>query len=442
MSTWRRLGLATAVLSLATAACSGDGSGNGAGSAPDLVSIGLLVPLTGMDGPAGREAQHGAQLAVDVVNNFDVSVPLPLASESGLPNLHGAKLKLIVKDTGTKTQKPNDATGDDPGESIQAGANAVSSLTTNDNVAGIVGAYNALVTAEASQRAERLEVPFVSGDSPVSYLTRRGLDWFFRTGPTNTDEAEAFFSLLASKQTQDPTSRVDRLAVLYPETKGGYDINTVVHQIASQRGYRNVRGFSFPGDATDLAARVADVKRYDPQAVFVSATPLTGAPLVAAVAQAQYKPGFIFNFGPSYTPDSAFQQAKQAAAGLARATSWSAEIARRNPAAAKIAQLYRNRYNSEMTEESASSFTAVFTLAQAIDRAGSVDRRAVRSAMLALDVSGQDSIMPWAGISFSETHQNSSAGVVVEQFSDGAFHPVYPADATTRTLAWPASAVT
>ena len=92
-----------------------------------------------------------------------------------------------------------------------------------------------------------------------------------------------------------------------------------------------------------------------------------------------------------------------------------------------------------MTEAAASAFTAVMTVAQAADTARSTQPQRLRSALLNLNVPGDQTVMPWAGIQFDETHQNVLAQTLVEQFVGQSFRVVFPADAASQTLIWPAA---
>ena len=123
--------------------------------------------------------------------------------------------------------------------------------------------------------------------------------------------------------------------------------------------------------------------------------------------------------------------------GLARSVSWSTEAADRNPAAQAVTALYQRRYNTPMTESAASAFTAVMTVAQAVDAARSTQPQRVRSALLSLNIPGEQTVMPWAGIQFDETHQNVLAQTLVEQFLSRRFQVVYPADASSREMVYP-----
>jgi branched-chain amino acid transport system substrate-binding protein len=86
----------------------------------------------------------------------------------------------------------------------------------------------------------------------------------------------------------------------------------------------------------------------------------------------------------------------------------------------------------------AGTFTAVVTLATAVDRARSVDADRVRAALLNLDIPGRSTIMPWNGVRFdSTTHQNTRATGVVEQFLAGSFHVVFPRELGQTPAEWP-----
>ena len=71
-----------------------------AGTAADKeIRIGAVYPLSGNIASTGLDCLHGAELAVDIINGKYPELNLPLAKNAGLPNLGGAKLKLVVADT-------------------------------------------------------------------------------------------------------------------------------------------------------------------------------------------------------------------------------------------------------------------------------------------------------------------------------------------------------
>jgi branched-chain amino acid transport system substrate-binding protein len=422
----RRLALLIVpVLAFAAACTGGDGDNSAAPSGQEL-KIGLLTPQTGPNATAGKEALRGAQLATDVINGLNPSIPLPLAAQAGLPHLGGAKVKLVAVD----------AAGADP--QVVAG-NAVNKLVSTDNVQAMIGAYDPQVTEYASQRSERYEIPFLNADSPATFLTDAGRDWFFRIGPSWRSSGEAFFSLLREKK-----AATGRIGVLYANDKAGNDVVSTVSELAIEAGTTpdNIKPFGFEANGSDIGDQIDRMKAFDPDAVFLYITPATVQIALQAFAARHYKPKAGMAFSLGYLNAGNFAAASSTANGLLRSVSWSTETAERNQAAQAVSGLYQRRFNSPMTEAAASSFTAVMTLAQAVDNAGSTDNQRIRSALLSLDVPGEQRIMPWAGVQFDETHQNVLAQSLIEQYINGAFKVVYPSDsaAANSSAVYPAPA--
>jgi branched-chain amino acid transport system substrate-binding protein len=414
------------------AACTSGGSDQPAAASGQVLKIGLLSPLKGPNAGAGIEAQRGAKLAVDVINGLNPSIPLPLAAQAGLPNLGGAKVSLLYQDTATNPSDPNSPIFD---AQVVAGT-AVTKLVSDQGAQALIGAYDPQVTEFASQRSERYEVPFVNADSPATFLTDAGRDWFFRIGPSWRSAGQSFFSLL----NQQKGAKVGRIVVLAADDKAGHDVVTTVQELATESNLPAIKPILFKEDGSDLGDRVDDTRRYNPDTVFLYVTPATVNPMLQAFAARQYKPPAALSFSLGYLGASAFAPVSAAADGLMRSVSWSIEAAQRNPAGQAVTALYQRRFNSPMTESAASAFTAVMTVAQAANDAGSLDNNRLRSSLLSLDVPGEQTIMPWAGIQFDETHQNVLAQNLIEQYHNNTFKIVYPGDAagTNAAVVYPA----
>jgi branched-chain amino acid transport system substrate-binding protein len=421
----RRFRLALLVVpALALAACTsgGDNSSGVAASGDQTLKIGLMTQLSGPSKAAGVEAQNGARLAVDVINGLNPSIPLPLASDAGLPNLGGAKVSLIVKDATPGKADVQQVAGNADVQKVAG--EAVTELVSGQGVNALIGAYDPEVTEAASQRSERFEVPFVNADSPATFLTDAGRDWFFRIGPTWRQAGQAFFSLLRQQQVSSK-----KIAVLYAQDKAGQDALTTTTELAKEGNLPKPTPFGFDPSGANAAAGLASVRAYNPDTLLLYSTPASVLPLLQGVAGSGLKPKAAMSFSLGYVTAQTFDPAAAAVDGLMRSTSWSIEAAQRNPAGQAVTALYERRFNRPMTEAAASAFTAVMTVAQAVNNAGTVDNQRVRSALLSLDIPGEQTIMPWAGIQFDETHQNTLAQALIEQYHNRAFSIVYPSDA-------------
>ena len=63
----------------------------------DEILLGAVYPMTGPSALGGQVAKYAIEAAVEIINNnYDLN--LPLAKGEGLPNLGGAKIKVIFMD--------------------------------------------------------------------------------------------------------------------------------------------------------------------------------------------------------------------------------------------------------------------------------------------------------------------------------------------------------
>ena len=392
-----RMVLAAAVLSVA--ACTASEPENQPASVSQI-RIGVLVPKSGESAAAGAEALHGAELAADLVNSDEGAVPLA--------GIGGAKLTIVSADTRSQPD---------------VGVTEADRLVTQQQAVALVGAYDAAVTEAASQQTERQGIPFVNGDSPADYLTQRGLDWFFRTGPTDRMFGEAFYSTLQQAKVQPK-----RISILYTTDAAGESLHRVLHTLAPEANYQEHGMVKFPPGKPNLVPelqRLRDVKK--PEALFIATSRGDDTVRILKTMEAMnYRPPQILVFGAGGSQPQVLQAAGTAAEGVYYSTAWSREIAGRSGIARAVMEQYEQRFNQPMGETAAGSFTAVLVLTKAIDNAGSTDPQRMRAALLNLDIPGRETIMPWSGIRFDASRQNAAANGVVEQRVGGAFRVVFP----------------
>jgi branched-chain amino acid transport system substrate-binding protein len=76
-------------------------------------------------------------------------------------------------------------------------------------------------------------------------------------------------------------------------------------------------------------------------------------------------------------------------------------------------------------------------LADAIDRAKSLDGSVIRDALAATDIPGERTIMPWKRVKFGSDGQNNDADPVLIQYEKGQWVTVFPAQAAVAAPRWP-----
>jgi branched-chain amino acid transport system substrate-binding protein len=85
----------------------------------------------------------------------------------------------------------------------------------------------------------------------------------------------------------------------------------------------------------------------------------------------------------------------------------------------------------------ARAFTAMMTLADAINRAGSTEPEKVRQALIATKLGEGDTIMPWEGIQFDKVGQNTLTRGIFIQTQGGTPKTVWPFELAAEKLVWP-----
>ena len=116
---------------------------------------------------------------------------------------------------------------------------------------------------------------------------------------------------------------------------------------------------------------------------------------------------------------------------------WALDLAGRNPLIKQVNDLFNSRYKINFTGNSSRTFTGLMVMADAINRAGSTDPEAIRKALASTDIPANHLIMPWKGVKFDESGQNSGASGILVQIIDGKYHTVWPSAVASRDIVWP-----
>src|SRR6201995_3362814 len=186
------------------------------------IKIGFTYPLSGNSAQIGVDAQKAFETAAEIINN-NYDFDLPLAKGSGLPDLGGAKLRLIFADHQSDPQK---------------GRAEAERLITQENVCAIIGTYQSAVAVTVSQICERYKIPFVSAENSSPSLHRRGLKYFFRAAPHDEMYSAAMFDFFDTLKKKGP--KIGTLALFHEDTIFGTDSGNAQAKLAADRGYKIV----------------------------------------------------------------------------------------------------------------------------------------------------------------------------------------------------------
>ena len=117
--------------------------------------------------------------------------------------------------------------------------------------------------------------------------------------------------------------------------------------------------------------------------------------------------------------------------------SFSLDLAAKRPMVGKINDMFKAKSGKDLNDFSSRQFMGLIVMADAINRAKSTDGDKIREALVATDMPGKDTIMPWKRVKFDEMGQNNDADPVLLQYIGGKFVTIFPPQAAVAEAIWP-----
>lgn len=386
------------------------------------IKIGVIYPLTGAAASSGAEMKNALELAADVINNGAKGIPdLPFSAGGGLPNLKGAKIKLVFADHQGNPQ---------------VGATEAERLITQEKVVALVGAYFSNVTATASQVAERYKVPFVNPESSSATLTQRNFKWFFRTTPHDDLFVQNFFEFFKDVEAKKGI-KIKQIGTFNENTLWGNETTKLESKLASEKGYNLVKTITYPAKSTQLTSEVQSLKAGGPQVVLQSSYLGDAILSMKSYKELGFSPEMILANNAGFTDTEFIHTLGKDADYVITREVWSLDLAKNNPLIKQVNDLFHTRYKANFTGNSSRTFTGLMTLADAINRAGSSEPEAIRKALTETNIPGNKLIMPWKGVKFDAQGQNIYGSGILVQIIDGKYNTVWPFNLATKDIVWP-----
>ncbi|MEW6376676.1 MAG: ABC transporter substrate-binding protein [Thermodesulfobacteriota bacterium] len=401
------------------------------------IKIGVILPLSGALAPIGKSLKEGAELAADIVNKKYPELDISIAKWEGIPNLGGAKIKLLFADS-----------RGDPGW----GSEQAKRLIEDEKVVGLLGAYQSAVTKTASVEAERAGIPFVNPDSTSPALSKRDFKWFWRVTPHETWFTADLFDLLegltkgkASGVKAVPKNQLEPLAVAAENTEWGAASLAEIEKFAKERGWKIAEAFKYPHKAADLTS--------ESRRLIASGAPtFLFAPYVAdailfvkTLKEMKATPRLIWGQDAGFIEADFYKTLGADVNGILTRDLFSPELAKVKPIAGQLNTMYKKMTGYDFSGSSARDFVGVQVWAHALNNAKSTDPKALQKALNELHIPAKELIMPWKGVKFGspfpgDTNQNELGSGVINQYQgypDGKLHIIYPFEFSTSKMIYP-----
>ncbi|WP_082235351.1 ABC transporter substrate-binding protein [Halobacillus massiliensis] len=384
-----------------------------------VVKIGAVYPLSGSLSSIGEDIKKALLLAQDISNH---SKQLP----EGLDTLNcftstKYKIELVF--------------GDSQGDPV-IGVQEARRLISEEGVSALIGAYQSSVTDATSLLAETLEIPYVNPESSAPTLTQRGLKWFFRTGADDVLYTRLMFELfrfLKDVQGQD----LSTFGILSEGSEFGLEASAV--EIADVKGFGGeVTAFEPYSTPSSLEAAILRILRANPQVVLAQQFLSDAIMTVTTLKAVNWFPdGFVVQNAGYVIPEFLETVGNDGNYIISRA-SWALGLGKFKPIVTEVNRLYKKRYQENMNETNARSFTGMMVLIDGINRAGSQNPYKIRRALRLTNIPGSQLIMPWQGVRFNEEGQNILADGLLVQILNQKYRIIWPLHFKEKNVVWPA----
>jgi len=303
------------------------------------IPVGLYGAMSGSEASFGQATKVGVMLAADEIN----------ASGGVL----GRKLKVVVED--------------DQGQAEQA-TSAVTKLITRDNVVAVIGENSSNQSIAAAPTCQQNHVPMISPSSTNPKVTKIG-DYIFRVCFTDPYQGKALATF--ARQNLNLTT-----AAILRDNKNDYSVGLaeVIREQFTKMGGKIVAEQSYSGGDTEFRPQLTTIKNAAPQVLFVPGF-YTDAGQIAIQARDL---GITVPLvgGDGWDSPTVIAIGGKSVDGCYFSDHYF--VGEERPAVQRFVSEIRKRTGQDPAANSALGYDALYILANAIKKVGSIDKQKIR----------------------------------------------------------------
>jgi branched-chain amino acid transport system substrate-binding protein len=377
-------------LILGLAVLAGPGLLSPAVAADKVVKVGNIEPLSGPSAAVGQQGKYARDLAVEEIN-----------AAGGIKSLGGAKLEMIYADSESKPEK---------------GVAEAERLINTEKVNVLTGWWHSSVTYPVTAVAERYGIPFIVPVSVADKITEQGFKNVFRIAAKDSWWVRDQFVFLKDMQKEFNT-KLETVAFVYENGDWGKGFAKSWKEEAEKAGYKVVLDEPYPSTATDLSPVVTKIKRANPDVLLLVSNAADAILLTNTLAEYKVTPKAIIGSGGGHADPSFLKAVGKNGQLLFDIVEWETDV--NKPGAKEINQKFKTKYGYDLAGESADAYIAMYTLADALERAGSLEPAKIRDALASTKLTtGPAMIAAYDAIEFDQTGQNKHASLCIVQIND------------------------
>ena len=318
------------------------------------------------------------------------------------------------------------------------GATLAERLINQDEVQYMLGPYSSGLTKAIAPVTEKYQIPMVEAEGASRSLFNKGYKYLFAVLSTSEQYLASAITLAAEKAEESGMTPSDvKVAVAVENDPFSLDIRAGVLEDAARYGMQIVVDEQLPRDLSDMSAILTKVKLLKPDVLVVSGHSKGAATAVRQIEEQNVKAPMVAithceaadvvgNFG-------------EAANDILCSTQWAETLTYSDPIFGTAAN-YEIEFKAAFPEysektvpyQTAQASAAVYVFKDAFERAGTLDKEAIRDALTETDLATF-----YGQIKFSEAGNNIAKPMVLRQIQDGKYNVVAPSAFASHELNWP-----
>ncbi len=312
-------------------------------------------------------------------------------------------------------------------------SNQNAALTAAEKLIGrgvplILGAFASSVTKPLAGYLTRERVPLLNSNSADTSITKPGSPWVFRVGQTTDSFADACFDLARS------LPGLKTVAILVSNDALGRSAATSARERAKASGMTVVAEQTYDRGLTDFRPTLNAFKALSPDLVVLSSYEEDAAALMRQAKEVALEPKLFTSVGATgYAIPQFITGAGDAAEYVTSASPWRPEA--KYPGAQDLYVRLKAALGGEPSHHAAKAYGGIMAAADAIRRAGSLDREAVRKALEQTKM--MTAFAPISFESFAGYRNQNPAPSLVIQVQDRKFAVIWPRSAASDAVRFP-----
>ena len=357
--------------------------------AQEYVEIGVITSLSGRFATFGAMQMAGYQVALEEIN--------------AAGGVLGRPLRLAVED---------DA-------SDQNAALSGPERLLSRGVPLILGTYSSGISKPLAQYMTRRQAPLLVSGSADDSITRPGSEWVFRAKTNATAYAVSLLSLA------DLLGGMRTVVILAGSGAFEQSVADAAEQIARRRGYQVLSRQAYDRGLTDFRPILNRFRTVNPDIVFMVSYEEDAVAIMRQAKEVNLNARMFAGGAAGFALDTFITGAGDAAEYVFSATSWTPDV--RYPGARQLYERLKEKLGGrEPSYHAAETYMALIVAADALNRAGSLEKAAVRDALRATRL--QTAAGPVEFVDYDGFRNQNPISMVVEQVQDGRFVTVYPTE--------------